>query len=81
VIEVVAVEAQHADGASWSTLPLLVSGMMTAGSVGVMSPHLLLVYPVYFALINAVLTAAIGHRRAAGSRRKAQGARGLALAR
>jgi hypothetical protein len=80
VIEVVAVEAQHADGASWSTLRLLVSGMMTAGSVGVMSPHLL-VYPVYFALINAVLTAAIGHRRAAGSRRKAQGARGLALAR
>jgi hypothetical protein len=43
-----------------------VSGVMTAGSVGVLSPPLLM-YPVYFALINAVLTLVIGYRRATGS--------------
>ena len=148
VIEVVAVEAQHADGASWSMIPLIsqavgtcvvfalslklgsgglsrvelalialagagvlgwfaadepviatggailadfigiimmlpkawrdprsetmstfalasVSGVLTAGSVGVLSPSLLM-YPVYFAGINAVVTLVIGYRRATG---------------
>ena len=148
VIEVVAVEAQHADGASWSMIPLIsqavgtsvvfalslklgsggmsrlelalialagagvlgwfaadepviatggailadfigiimmlpkawrdprsetmstfalasVSGVLTAGSVGVLAPSLLM-YPVYFAGINAVVALVIGYRRTTG---------------
>ena len=42
-----------------------VSGVLTAGSVGVLSPSLLM-YPVYFAGINAVVTLVIGYRRATG---------------
>jgi hypothetical protein len=150
VIEVVAVVAQHADGASWSTIPLIsqalgtcvvfalslwlgsggvsrvevalialagagvlgwfaadepviatggviladfigammmlpkawrdphsetmstfalasLSGLLTAGSVGVLSLPLL-IYPVYFVLVNAVLAFAIGCRRSTGSK-------------
>lgn len=150
VIEVVAVEAQHADGASWSMIPLIsqavgtcavfalslklgsggvnrvelaliglagigvlgwlaadepviatggailadfigaimmlpkawreprsetmstfavasISGVVTAASVGVLSPSLL-IYPMYFALINAVLTLVIGFRRATSAK-------------
>ncbi len=40
-----------------------VGGILTAGSVGVLAPSLL-VYPIYFALINALLAVVIGYRRA-----------------
>jgi hypothetical protein len=44
-----------------------IGGVMTAGSVGALTPSLL-VYPVYFALVNAVLAAVIGCRRSTTSR-------------
>jgi hypothetical protein len=44
-----------------------IGGVMTAGSVGALTPSLL-VYPVYFALVNAVLAVVIGCRRSTTSR-------------
>jgi len=51
----------HSETASTFALAC-VSGLLTAGSVGALAPELL-VYPVYFVLVNAVLTVVIAVRR------------------
>lgn len=57
------------DSETLSTFALAsLAGMAAVGSVGAMSPSLLM-YPVYFALVNALLSLVIGYRRTRGATR------------